>query len=139
MESDPLSGPGSRPSVQVSMLGALTLYRNGASVALPASRKVRAVFGYLALAPAPVTRSRLCELLWDVPDDPRGELRWSLSKVRGVLKDKGQTRIGGRTDAISMDLSDAFMDVAELTRLTQPGVAELDLARLREANALCTG
>ncbi len=34
----------------------------------------------------PVARSHLCELLWDLPSDPRGELRWSLSKA-GVLDD----------------------------------------------------
>ena len=35
---------------------------------LPASRKVRALFAYLAMAAHPVGRSRLCELLWDVPE-----------------------------------------------------------------------
>ena len=24
-------------------------------------------------------------MLWDVPNDPRGELRWSLSKIRGLI------------------------------------------------------
>jgi DNA-binding SARP family transcriptional activator len=52
-------------------------------VKLPSSRKVRALLGYLALASRPVTRSQICELLWDVPNDPRGELRWCLSKIRG--------------------------------------------------------
>ncbi len=70
------------------MLGPLAIRRDGRALALPASRKVRALFAYLALAPLPVSRSQLCELLWDVPNDPRGELRWCLSKIRGSLTDR---------------------------------------------------
>ena len=69
--------------IRVRMLGPLTISRDGIALQLPASRKVRALFAYLAMAPHPVGRSRLCELLWDVPNDPRGELRWCLSKLRG--------------------------------------------------------
>ena len=53
------------------MLGPLTISRDGVVQALPASRKVRALLAYLALAPRAVGRSHLCELLWDVPNDPR--------------------------------------------------------------------
>src|SRR5439155_22180558 len=62
--------------VQVRMLGPMAIHRDGVAVALPASRKVRALLAYLALAPLPVSSSELCDLLWDVPSDPRGELRW---------------------------------------------------------------
>ena len=37
----------------------------------------------------PVSRERLCALLWDAPNDPRGELRWCLSKARAVLDQPG--------------------------------------------------
>jgi hypothetical protein len=70
------------PSIQVRLLGPLTICRNGIALALPASRKVRGLFAYLSLAPHAAVRSHLCELLWDVPNDPRGELRWCLSKIR---------------------------------------------------------
>jgi len=98
MQVDRLNAPGSEPSIQIRMLGALTIYRNGAAVALPASRKVRALFAYLALAPTPVLRSRLCELLWDVPNDPRGELRWCLSKIRSLVDDGDRQRVHTRGD-----------------------------------------
>ena len=94
----------------VQLLGGLSLRRGDATVALPASRKVRALFGYLALAPRPVSRSQLCELLWDVPNDPRGELRWSLSKLRGVLDDAGRSRIVTDGDSVALDLSDCSVD-----------------------------
>ena len=67
------------------MLGPLTICRHGVPMALPASRKVRGLLAYLALAPHAVARSQLCELLWDVPNDPRGEFRWCLSKIRGLV------------------------------------------------------
>ena len=88
------------------LLGPMTISRDGAPLALPASRKVRALLAYLALAPQPVARSKLCELLWDVPNDPRGELRWCLSKVRGLLDEPGRRRVRHRGDTIALDLAD---------------------------------
>src|SRR5437660_11686101 len=75
-------------SVEIQMLGSLQLVRRGRPVALPPSRKVRALLAYLALAPKPVARGPLCELLWDVPNDPRGELRWCLTKSGALLDDR---------------------------------------------------
>jgi DNA-binding SARP family transcriptional activator len=72
------------PPMTVQMFGPLTLRRNGVALTLPASRKVRGLFAYLALSPRPVSRSQLCELLWEIPNDPRGELRWCLSKIRNL-------------------------------------------------------
>ena len=88
-ESRVVGGDGSeRPAdtgtVEVRLLGPMAVARNGQPIDLPPSRKVRALFGYLALAPQAVTRSNLCELLWDGPDDPRAELRWCLSRIRRV-------------------------------------------------------
>jgi pimeloyl-ACP methyl ester carboxylesterase len=33
----------------------------------------------------PIRRERLCELFFDIPDDPRAALRWSLTKIRTML------------------------------------------------------
>ena len=68
---------GDGPAVEVQLIGAMTVRRAGIELPLPASRKTRALFAYLAMADAPVRRDRLCDLLWEVPDDPRGALRWS--------------------------------------------------------------
>ncbi len=68
--------------LQVRLLGRMAVLRDGDEVPLPASRKVRALLAHLACTPAGISRTRLCELLWDGPDDPRGELRWCLSKLR---------------------------------------------------------
>ncbi|TIT18950.1 MAG: transcriptional regulator, partial [Mesorhizobium sp.] len=86
--------------------------RDGAVVQLPASRKLRALFAYLALAPHAVGRSRLCELLWDVPNDPRGELRWCLSKLRSILDDPARIETSG--DTVALDLSGSLVDAIDI-------------------------
>ena len=60
---------------------------------MPRSRKVRTLLSFLALEARSLPRSRLCDLLWDVPNDPRGELRWCLSKLRGLLDDADRRRV----------------------------------------------
>lgn len=127
------------PAVEVRLLGGVAVRKAGVELPLPTSRKVRALLAFLAVAPFPVTRSRLCELLWDVPSDPRGELRWSLSKLRGVLDDPQHRRIQTRGDTIALDLSDCRVDVAEITRATQAGIERLDLEQLRSLQACFAG
>ena len=100
-----------KPGLEMRLLGPLTVSRDGAPVVLPSSRKVRGLIAYLALDSAGVGRSALCDLLWEVPDDPRGELRWSLSKMRSVLNDPGRQRVESSKDRIALDLSDCFVDV----------------------------
>ena len=126
-------------SLHVRMLGRMTIERNGVSLALPASRKVRALIAYLSLASNAVTRSQLCELLWDVPNDPRGELRWCLSKVRSIFDKPGRKRVETRDDSISLDLTDCFVDAIEVARATQESVATLDPERLRALAELFNG
>jgi len=58
----------------------------GQAVALPPSRKTRALLAFLVLTRRPQRRERLCEMFWELPDDPRGALRWSLSKLRPIVK-----------------------------------------------------
>src|SRR6516165_3424524 len=67
------------------LLGPLQVIRNGKPRPQPPSRKVRALLAYLAILARPVSREKLCELLWDVADDPRAELRWCLSKLRPLI------------------------------------------------------
>ena len=126
------------PSLEVRLLGPLVIGRDGRALTLPASRKVRALFAYLALAPHAVGRSQLCELLWDVPDDPRGELRWCLSKIRGLVDDPGQRRVTTPGDAVELDLSDCFVDAIEITRAAQE-ITSTATDRLRELVALFAG
>src|SRR5437660_619974 len=61
VESDTFDRAGGKAAVAVRMLGPMAISREGLPLALPASRKVRALVAYLALAPHAVTRSQLCE------------------------------------------------------------------------------
>ena len=123
VDSNPLTPKRTQAALEIRMLGPLRLTRNGAALGLPASRKVRGLLAYLALAPHPVRRSQLCELLWDIPNDPRGELRWCLSKIRGLINEPGRQRVDARADTIRLDLSDCFVDAIEASHAGWSGDA----------------
>ena len=139
VETDRSARMGGDASLHIQLLGPMTIHRAGVKVALPASRKVRALFAYLSLAPRAVSRSQLCELLWDVPNDPRGELRWCLSKLRGVVDDAGRQRVQTQADTVRLDLADCFVDALEISRATQEGLETLPPERLRTLSALFNG
>ena len=133
------ASPRDTRGLHVQMLGPLVIRRDGVVQPLPASRKVRALFAYLALAPRAVGRSQLCELLWDVPNDPRSELRWCLSKIRSVIDEPGRRRVQASDDAISLDLADCFVDAIEVARATQQGIADPCASRLQVLSSLFAG
>src|SRR3954468_1695258 len=111
--------------LQIRLLGPVTIERDGAPVVLPPSRKVRALLAYLALEPRAASRSRLCRLLWEVPNDPRGELRWCLSKLRGVLDDADRRRVVTTGhELIALDLSDCFVDALEVDQAVKAGIEQ---------------
>ena len=89
-------------SVEIRLLGPLALQRGGQPIALPPSRKLRALLAHLALATRPLSRDALCELLWDLPSDPRAELRGCLSKLRGLLDGPDRRRVLTEGDAIRL-------------------------------------
>lgn len=121
------------------MLGPLALFRDGQALSLPASRKLRALLAYLALAPRPQGRSQLCELLWEGPSDPRGELRWCLSRIRSAIDAPERGRVVTEGDTVALDLADAFVDVAQIAQATREGIETLSLQRQRELAELFRG
>jgi len=139
VESARASLNGAAAGLSVRLLGQLAISRDGLPVTLPSSRKLRALLAYLALAPHPVGRSRLCELLWDVPNDPRGELRWCLSKLRGALDEPGLHRIETEADTVALRLADVSVDAAEAAAAVAEGIETLGLERLRTLSKLFAG
>ncbi|HEY0463500.1 MAG TPA: hypothetical protein VGC79_04795 [Polyangiaceae bacterium] len=121
------------------ILGPGGVARNGLPVPLPRSRKVRALLAFLALAPSAVSRSRLCDLLWNVPNDPRGELRWCLSKLRSVLDDSDRQRVVTNGDSIALDLSDCRVDALEIGRIVGAGLGQATSEQLGELRQLFSG
>jgi DNA-binding SARP family transcriptional activator/TolB-like protein len=128
------------PRLQIRLLGPVGVSRGDVPVPLPRSRKVRGLLAFLALAPSPSSRSRLCDLFWDVPNDPRSELRWCLSKLRAVLEDDEHRRvISTGKDLISLDLTDCGVDALEVERTVAPGVEQVSKERLSELRNLMQG
>jgi len=121
------------------MLGRMSISRDGAELELPASRKLLALFAYLTLAPRAVARSQLCELLWDVPNDPRGALRWCLSKIRRIVDQPERRRVATPGDAVQFDLGDCFVDALEVLRASDAGIEKLAPERLRALSLLFDG
>src|ERR1700744_359351 len=96
-----MDGAHAENSLELRLLGPMTLMRAGIAIPLPASKKTRALLAYLAASDRPLRRDHLCELLWELPDDPRGALRWSLSKLRGLI---GESLIAD-ADTVRLDIA----------------------------------
>lgn len=122
-------------TLEIRLLGELTLLRDGVPVELPPSRKTRALLAYLILKPGPERRERLCELFWQRPDDPRGALRWSLSKLRALV-DGDRQRLFADRERVRFEPAGCRVDVLELRERVAGGLDLLpldDLARLAAA------
>lgn len=123
--------------ISIQTLGELGIEHDDATIVLPASKRSRALLAYLALTARPHRRDRLCEVFWELPDDPRGALRWSLSKLRPLVNDDDNERLIADRERVTLHTSDITIDVRTMAaRLdeTNPSVEELqDFAeRLRE-------
>src|SRR6185503_1003775 len=120
------------------LLGEIELTRGGKPVALPASKKTRALLAYLAVTAKAHRRERLCTLFWDVPDDPRGALRWSLSKLRALVDEPDRPRIAGGRETVALDTDGLDIDMLTARRRAE-GDGNVPLAALKEAADLFRG
>lgn len=127
-------------TLRIRMLGPLQLRRGSDALALPGSRKVRALFAYLALSPRALPRSHLCEMLWDAPADPRGELRWCLSKIRAVVDAPGARRLIAEGESLRLDLQGCAVDALAVMQACAGGLEQVEVGELRRlATLLCGG
>ncbi len=108
--------------ITLNFLGDPEVIRDGRVLTLPPSRKTRALLAYLALGCRSFSREHLCDLLWEVPDDPRGALRWSLSKLRRLVDEPHRPRILANRLTVAFDPADVDIDVAVLHALVARGV-----------------
>ena len=119
------------PEIELDLLGPLTLRVAGKEQSLPASRKTRALLAYLAVSGRPERRERLCDLFWEVPDDPRGALRWSLSKLRGLVDTGDVKRLKADREFVQLDIPDASVDWRRLRALVRRGTESASIEDLR--------
>ena len=96
--------------LQISLLGELRVTLDGSEVALPASKKARALLAFLVATDRPHRRERLCELFWDLPDDPKAALRWALSKLRSAGGAAEDSRIVADRERVHFDTESVDVD-----------------------------
>lgn len=128
---DAMGGAG----LQIGLLGEVRVLRDGEAVELPQSKKTRALLAYLAVTAKPQRRDRLCGLFWDVADDPRGALRWCLSKLRPLVNDDVE-RLKATREEVVLEAQGALVD---MHRLCAARPEELTDAELEELLALVRG
>ena len=117
--------------LRIELLGGLRIFHGGEQLALPASRKARALLGYLIVTAAAHRRERLCEIFWEMPDDPRGALRTALSQLRPLVDQPGLRRLEAGRERVACSRADAavdYLDVAAAFAGPGPHAPEL-LAR----------
>jgi len=121
------------------LLGEIDVVRDGEPLVLPSSRKARALLAYLTATNRTHRRSRLCALLWDIPDDPRGALRSALSKLRAVVDEPGRQRIVADRDTVRFDATGVEIDVAMARSLLASGGDDASTPALEAAEASFRG
>jgi DNA-binding SARP family transcriptional activator/pimeloyl-ACP methyl ester carboxylesterase len=122
----------------IRVLGEMEVLRGRDRMVLPRSRKTRALLAYLAMTGRPHRRERLCELFWDVPDDPRGALRWSLSRIRGLTQADEQPLIQADRATIRFDPAGATVDLLSI-RAGLDDAEAAPIAHLEQAAAAFRG
>src|SRR5262247_242400 len=97
--------------LHINLLGPLEIRRGKQLVELPSSKKARALLAYLIVNNRRHRRDRLTELLWDVADDPKGGLRWCLTKIRPLVDDLQRPRIVSDRETVEFRAGDAQVDL----------------------------
>ena len=128
-----------KPSLQLRLIGELEVAADGVPAALPASRRTRALLGYLVATGRAHSRQALCDLLWDGPDDPRAALRWSLTKLRGVVDAPDAVRLVADRERVAFLPLGAVVDIERAQRLLEAGCENVALPALEEAAQLLAG
>ncbi len=126
-------------ALTLNLLGELEVIRDGQVLPLPPSKKTRALLAYLALQRRALSREHLCALLWELPDDPRGSLRWSLSKLRRLVDTPDRTRLKADRLGVELDTTAMEIDVVNLHALHARGLERVDSAELEAAAARYRG
>jgi DNA-binding SARP family transcriptional activator/tetratricopeptide (TPR) repeat protein len=121
--------------VEIRLLGELEVARDGRALPLPASKKTRALLAYLVASARPHLRQSLCELLWPGPDDPRAALRWSLTKIRPLVDERGATRIVADRDRVGFEIAGARVDLVEVRARVSSPPTDLPTEALRDLAA----
>ncbi len=112
--------------LSIQTLGELMVRRDGQVLPLPASKKTRALLAYLALTARPHRRDRLCEMLFELPDDPRAALRWSLNKLRPLVNDGACERLIADRERVALQTAGIEIDMRSLEARVEEQTVDAD-------------
>ena len=126
-------------TLAIRVLGEFQVLKGKTEQDLPKSRKTRALLAYLILSGRRHRRERLCDLFWDLPDDPRASLRWSLSRLRSLVEEPGYERIIADREYVFFDPKGANVDFLEIRRELAGGANTLSTQRLLDLAAQFRG
>jgi len=125
--------------LSINLLGPLEIRRGNRRIELPSSKKARAILAYLVASRRQHRRDRLTDLLWDVADDPKGGLRWCLSKIRPLVDEAQQTRILADRETVEFSAMGATIDFHTVRDSIQRGVSSMTLKELQDLASLFRG
>ena len=101
-------------AVSVQLLGKFRVTIDKQIVELPKSRKARAILAYLAVSKSLVSRNTLCSIFFADTDDPKGGLRWCLSRLRKAFPAHSDI-IQSDANNVWLAIPDAAIDVQRLS------------------------
>lgn len=120
-------------SLSFHMLGPFEVQRDATPVPLPKSKKARALLAYAAFRRRPIPRDKLVELFFAETRDPRGGLRWVMSRLRAAVgKDVFETSPAG----VSLAADTPWLDVDQF-RI--PVEADASISTLKSADEIVRG
>ena len=126
-------------SLSIRLIGEIKLQRGATVITLPASKRTRALLGFLAATAISQPRQSLCDLLWEGPDDPRAALRWSLTKLRPLVNDAEVEHLTADREHVSFILDKKSIDVGRIAELLGSNPENASLSELEEACSLLNG
>jgi predicted ATPase/DNA-binding SARP family transcriptional activator len=128
-----------RPKLELSLLGTVTIRRNGAEISEPIPAKSQALLFYLAVTGRPHSREKLAGLLWGEKSEVKAKA--NLRKALSILRRLCEDALIITRPTVSFDHnSDYWLDVAVLeSALAANELAPEKLEPLREAAELYRG
>ena len=120
-------------AIEIRLFGELSIVRGGRAMALPASKKTRALLAYLVTSQRSHTREKLCDFLWEGPEDPRAALRWSLAKIRPLIDEPGLTRLVADRERVVFESRGAITDLHRLRTMLTAGLSTRPASELETA------
>jgi DNA-binding SARP family transcriptional activator len=119
--------------LEIRVIGELEVQLAGTKAELPASRRVRALLGWLAVHPGRHSRSRVAGQFWpDVLDaSARASLRSAIWALRSALGPDFGSYLATDRDTVTLAADGLWVDLQDVRRLIAQGQprAALDLCR----------